>query len=1173
MAQFRIGRASVTQGEQIVSFTDADLSGQVGTIVAGHLFSFQGENVWYQIASLAVVNEKMIQLTLSTPYAGATRSEQPFAIHRDFTPNLGMPSAEYGDINTAGLYAQSLSTLDSALAMLGAVTGPLSGTLLPTFTLRQRVTTALAEPAGLKIHREGLAPITLLFTGGESWKRWSFADQDIETSGKIAIGRQPVSSERLAVAGDATIDGDLTVEGDLFVRGETLILEVENLEVEDALITVARNNSAAAAPYLGFKGERGGDDAFFVFDEALDRFAAYLSGNDLSSKALASIQAAIFYGALAGNAATASQLETARTLSISSDATGSVSFDGSSNADIALTLVSTGVGPGTYTKVTVDAKGRVVAATALNSLDVTTALGFTPFAPSDASSTNQTGKLVKRDASGGFEAGAIVSTGVTAPVFTGDLAGTATAAGKWATARTLTIAQDASGAVSFDGSNNATLQLTLANTGVTAAAYSNLTIDAKGRITAARALNGSDIAAALGFTPLSNAGGTISGNLVVTGDLLVQGTLTQVNTNVIEVDDPIITVAKSNATAILPYAGIKIERGGSDAFFVFEEASDRFQFAFSDDNLSSNKTLAAVEASLFVGDLQGNAATATKLATARAINGVAFDGTTAISFDTDAVAEGSTNQYFTVDRARASLVQGAGIAYNPNTGEISVATAGSPVLSVAGRTGNVTLDISDIGGLDTALANRALLAGAIFTGDVKVRASSAGFVALSSGTADAPGKIEFYTADETRRGFIGNKAGTNKLQIAAENGWSWDVAGQVEFALNPTVAGSALWHAGNFTPSSKADLAGAIFTGAIEATTLRSARSSGDDGGRVRLAKPQTNSTLQDGVEIDVWRNRIRFHEDNGMNSYRGAYLDISECLGNVGSKLWHDTNLPASDHGKLILNIADAKAMRALNSAERIKSSPTVATNNMTFPATESGLFYSMALNSGVQVANLPATAGLPDGHAVVVLISGSPSAANSAYVQAETGKTIVYRGFANQKFILVGKGEVFRFTWLSGLDYWLAECLVQPGRVVVSRYYAGGSAWNGSPTSFTHLFYDTSAQDTKNFDLSSNSNTTITAVGVYSAQFRTQFSAAAGGGQSGAVYMIAGDHSGQAASSIAYKLASTVVNEDTLIPEIGWSSVYFPGDKVNGMFAASTVYIYYWYGSNAGRIEMLSR
>lgn len=50
-----------------------------------------------------------------------------------------------------------------------------------------------------------------------------------------------------------------------------------------------------------------------------------------------------------GNAATATKLATARTISLSGDATGSVSFDGSANADIAVTIAANSVALGTDT--------------------------------------------------------------------------------------------------------------------------------------------------------------------------------------------------------------------------------------------------------------------------------------------------------------------------------------------------------------------------------------------------------------------------------------------------------------------------------------------------------------------------------------------------------------------------------------------------------------------------------------------------------------------------------------------------------------------------------------------------------------------------------------------------------------------------------------------------------
>ena len=66
---------------------------------------------------------------------------------------------------------------------------------------------------------------------------------------------------------------------------------------------------------------------------------------------------------LLGNANTATKLKTARDVSITGDVeAAAIAFDGSANVALATSLTETGVAAGTYTKVTVDVKGRVSAA-------------------------------------------------------------------------------------------------------------------------------------------------------------------------------------------------------------------------------------------------------------------------------------------------------------------------------------------------------------------------------------------------------------------------------------------------------------------------------------------------------------------------------------------------------------------------------------------------------------------------------------------------------------------------------------------------------------------------------------------------------------------------------------------------------------------------------------------
>jgi hypothetical protein len=61
--------------------------------------------------------------------------------------------------------------------------------------------------------------------------------------------------------------------------------------------------------------------------------------------------------------------------------------------------------------------------------------------------------------------------------------------------------------------------------------------------------------------------------------------------------------------------------------------------------------------------------------------------------------------------------------------------------------------------------------------------------------------------------------------------------------------------------------------------------SSGDEGGEMRLALPQTNTTLSGtGVTIDIYRNKLRIFEQGG--NARGVYIDLTSAADSVGTNL-----------------------------------------------------------------------------------------------------------------------------------------------------------------------------------------------------------------------------------------------------------------------------------------------
>jgi hypothetical protein len=98
--------------------------------------------------------------------------------------------------------------------------------------------------------------------------------------------------------------------------------------------------------------------------------ATTLPGNNVTDFTLGRLVANIT-GNVTGNASTATALATARTISITGDATWTVTFDGSANVTSALTLANSGVTAGTYgsassvAQVTFDAKGRATSASSV----------------------------------------------------------------------------------------------------------------------------------------------------------------------------------------------------------------------------------------------------------------------------------------------------------------------------------------------------------------------------------------------------------------------------------------------------------------------------------------------------------------------------------------------------------------------------------------------------------------------------------------------------------------------------------------------------------------------------------------------------------------------------------------------------------------------------------------
>lgn len=177
------------------------------------------------------------------------------------------------------------------------------------------------------------------------------------------------------------------------------------------------------------------------------------------------------------------------------------------------------------------------------------------------------------------------------------------------------------------------------------------------------------------FTIDPAAHGDDTGTVVIAGNLRVDGTTTTVNSTVVTIDDKAIVLA-DNAIVQADLNGGGIVLGGfiSSGFdnpsILYVSASDSWQF--------NKQVLANV-----TGNLTGNADTASKLATARAITlsgdvtgTVNFDGTQGVTINTtiagNSVALGTdtTGDYI----ATIAVTSGTGLSITGNSGESAAVT-------------------------------------------------------------------------------------------------------------------------------------------------------------------------------------------------------------------------------------------------------------------------------------------------------------------------------------------------------------------------------------------------------------------------------------------------------------------------------------------------------------------
>ena len=228
---------------------------------------------------------------------------------------------------------------------------------------------------------------------------------------------------------------------------------------------------------------------------------------------------------------------------------------------------------------------------------------------------------------------------------------------------------------------------------------------------------------------------TFSDDMILSGNLTVNGTQTIVNSTTVTTGDNIILLNSDVTGTPSEDSGIEVERGTStNVKLYWQEGSDSWVFYDG----SSTRTIARTTSDLTEGsnlyytnaraDARVDAQTGANLNLGSKDTDDLSEGSSNLYYtnaradarvdagfsakDTDDLSEGSSNLYFTNARARSALSGGTGITYNSSTGAISLTdtgyvtgvTAGTG-LSGGGTSGTVSLavDLSELTDMTSAV--------------------------------------------------------------------------------------------------------------------------------------------------------------------------------------------------------------------------------------------------------------------------------------------------------------------------------------------------------------------------------------------------------------------------------------------------------------------------------------
>lgn len=243
----------------------------------------------------------------------------------------------------------------------------------------------------------------------------------------------------------------------------------------------------------------------------------------------------------------------------------------------------------------------------------------------------------------------------------------AATANKLASAQNITLTGDATGSASFDGSAEASIAVTLKDSGVSGGTYTKVTVDSKGIVTSAENITAEDLPSGISVDKIEGLGtaakantGTAEGNVPVIGsgntlDVSIipnitlskvtdAGTAASKNTGTAEGDIPILGTEGKLDESVLPALAI------TDTFEVdSQEAMLGLEAQKGDVAVRSDVNKSFILKQIPASEIGNWVELRTPTDTVLSVN----SKTGAVVLTTDDIGEGSTNQYFTEERAKS----------------------------------------------------------------------------------------------------------------------------------------------------------------------------------------------------------------------------------------------------------------------------------------------------------------------------------------------------------------------------------------------------------------------------------------------------------------------------------------------------------------------------------------